>query len=103
MYKKKIWFFKGEQSMLTSILKFLPFVYTFGKGFIDNAKHEHKIRHFDQTKEKINTIEHMITKLEKKISDCRNEIEEVRRQIIVSRAINLIMGILIIFLLIFLR
>ena len=86
-----------------SLLKYLPIVYTCTKGFIDNKKHDYKIRNYDQTKEKINTIEHLLIKLEKKLSECRNEIEDLRRHIMVSRVINIVLAILIIFLVIFMR
>ena len=89
--------------MIYSILKYLPLIFTCFKGFIDNEKHHHKIRNYDQTKEKINTIEHLIIKLEKKLSECRNEIDDLRRHIMVSRVINIIFGILIIFLVIFMN
>ena len=89
--------------MIYSILKYLPIIFTCFKGFVDTKKHDHKIRNYDQTKEKINTIEHLIIKMEKKLSEARNEIEDLRRHIMVSRVINIILGILVIFLIIFMR
>jgi len=89
--------------MKLSFLKYLPLIATLSKSFFENKKHDFKVKTYDKTKEKIETIEHLIVKLEKKLSDCRNEIENLNRQIMFSRTINLILSILIIFLIIFLR
>ena len=89
--------------MIYSLLKYLPIIFTCFKGFVDNKKHHYKIKNYDQTKEKINTIEHLIIKMEKKLSEARNEIEDLRRHIMVSRVINIILFILVIFLVIFMR
>jgi len=85
------------------MINLITLIMTFIRTFMLNAKHDYKIKTFDKTKEKINTIEHMIVKLEKKLGDCRNEIESLRQQIIFSRALNLILSILIIALILFLR
>lgn len=89
--------------MKLSLLKYLPLLATFGKNYIDVKKHDMKVKNFDKTKEKIETIEHLIVKLEKKLNECRNEIDNLNRQIMFSRSINLILSILIIFLIIFMR
>jgi hypothetical protein len=93
---------KGDL-MKFSLLKYIPFVWTFTRGVINNARHEYKIKKFDQTKEKIDTIEHVLIKIEKKLNESRNEIENLRREIMFSRILNLIMGIVIVFLVIFMR
>ena len=89
--------------MFSSFLKFMPYLFSFSKSMVDDAKHKQKIKSFDKTREKIDTIEHLITKLEKKISDCRNEIEDLRRHIIISRIFNFVLAVVIIFLVIFMR
>lgn len=89
--------------MNLSFIKYLPLIATFAKGFMNNAKQDYKVKNFDKTKEKIDTIEHMLVKVEKKIGECRNEIEDLRRQVMFSRTINLVLSILIIFLILFLR
>jgi len=88
--------------MSFAFIKYIPLVATIAKGFI-NTKHDLKVKTFDKTKEKIDTMEYVLIKLEKKINECRNEIEEVRRQLMFSRTINLVLGMLIIGLVIFLR
>ena len=85
------------------LFKLIPLFTTFAKTFIVNAKHGYKIKNFDKTREKIDTIEHLIVKLDKKINDNTNEIENIRQQIMISRLINIILGILIIFLIFYLR
>ena len=82
--------------------KYIPIIAACAKGLL-HLKHDFKVKTFDQTKEKIDTIEHMMIKLEKKINDCRNDIEDLRRQVVFSRLLNLIMGMLIVILVIFLR
>jgi len=86
-----------------SFIKYIPLIASLTKGFINNTKHDIKIKTFDKTKEKIDTMEHLLIKMEKKLGECRNEIEELRRQILFSRVINVILGMLLVFLVIFLR
>ena len=89
--------------MISTIFKYLPLIFGFAKGFVDNAKHEYKIKTYNETKDKIHTIEHLITKLEKKIGETRREIDDLRKQIMLSRLINFTLSALIIFLIIFMK
>ena len=89
--------------MAFTIIKFLPLITTVVKGFISNAKQDYKIRTFDKTREKIDTIEHMMIKHEKKLNEMRNEIEDLRKKIVFAQLMNLILSILIIYLVIFMR
>jgi Fe2+ transport system protein B len=81
--------------------KYLPFIFSFIKSFITNTRHSKKIKNYDKTKEKLETIEHILVKLEKKIGDTRNELESLKREIMLSRLMNLVLFILIIFLFFF--
>ena len=83
-------------------LKLIPLITTLAKTFMMNTKHDYKIKTFDKTKEKINTIEHLIVKLEKKVNETRNEIDDLRQQILFSRLMNLVLFLVVIALLIFL-
>ena len=89
--------------MALSIIKFLPLITTLVKGFISSAKQDYKIKTFDKTREKIDTIEHLMIKLEKKMNDMRNEIEDLRKKVVFAQFMNLVLSILIIFLVIFMR
>jgi hypothetical protein len=89
-----------EHKMLNTILKFVPFAFTIFKTFFLEKKHDYKVKHFNQTREKINTIENMIVKVEKKIRENRVEIEELRKQIILSRIINIMLFVIVILMLI---
>ena len=89
--------------MKMNIVKYLPLFATFLKTIMVTAKHDHKVRSFDKTKAKIDTIEHMLVKLEKKVGECRNEIENLRQQIMFSRVVNMVLLVLIIALILFLR
>ncbi|MCL2062899.1 MAG: hypothetical protein FWG98_00810 [Candidatus Cloacimonetes bacterium] len=82
--------------MKLSFIKYLPILSSLARTFMLNAKHDYKIRTFDKTKEKINTIEHLIVKLDKKIGECRNEIDNLRQQVIFSRNLNIILSVMII-------
>ena len=81
----------------------LILIISFIKGLFTNIRHSQKIKNYDKTKEKLDTIEHIVAKLEKKIADTRNEIENLRQQVMFSRLMNLVLFIIVIFLLIFLR
>ena len=81
--------------MKFGIVKFIPILATLAKTILLSAKHDYKIKTFDKTKEKINTIEHLVVKLDKKVGECRNEIENLRQQILFSRYLNLILLVLI--------
>ena len=89
--------------MKLGMINLITLLMTFVKTFMVHAKHDYKIKTFDKTKEKIDTIEHLIVKLEKKINESRNELEALRQQIMFSRLINLILSILIIALILFLK
>ena len=89
--------------MAYSIIKFLPLITALVKGFISNTKQDYKIKTFDKTREKIDTIEHLMIKLEKKLGECRHEVEELRKKVAFAQLMNLILSILIIFLVIFMR
>ena len=89
--------------MNLSFIKYIPLMATLAKGFISHAKHDYKVKHYDKTKDKIDTIEHLLIKIEKKLNDARNEIEDLRRQVMFSKVINIVMGVLIVTLVIFLR
>ena len=89
--------------MKLGVTNIVSLLLSFVKTILMTARHDYKIKTFDKTKEKINTIEHLIVKLEKKIGECRNEIECLRQQILFSRVLNLILSILIIALILFLR
>jgi len=78
-------------------------IVSFVKGLLTTAKHSQKIKNYDKTKEKLDTIEHMVSKLEKRIADTRNEIESLRQQVMFSRLMNLVLFIVVIFLVIYLR
>jgi len=86
-----------------AFIKYIPLISTLANSFITRTKHDIKIKSFDQTKEKIDTMEHLIIKLDKKVSDCRHEIEDLRKQLICSRVISLVFGVVIVLLIIFLR
>jgi len=88
---------------MLSYLKFLPIISSLARTFMLNAKHDYKIKTFDKTKEKINTIEHMMVKLDKKISETRNEVDNLRQQIAFSNLINIVLFIVVIALILFLR
>ena len=88
---------------MVSFFKYIPILSSLARTFIVNAKHDYKIKTFDKTKEKINTIEHMIVKLDKKLSETRNEVETLRQQIIFSRLMNLILFIVVIGLILFFK
>ena len=87
--------------MNLSFFQYVPFVYSLVKSFINHKKHDYKVENFNKTNEKIDAMEHMLVKIEKKIRENRVEIEELRKQIMVSRVIYLIMGIIIVALVIF--
>ena len=89
--------------MNLSYIKYVPLVVSCAKSLISHTKHDYKVKTYDKTKDKIDTIEHLLIKLEKKISDCRNEIDDLRHQVMVSKVINLILSMLIIALILFLR
>ncbi|MCK9328410.1 MAG: hypothetical protein PHY08_02865 [Candidatus Cloacimonetes bacterium] len=89
--------------MNLSFVKYLPLIAAVSKSFFETKKHDFKVKNYDQTKEKIDTIEHLIVKLETKINECRHEIENLNKQILFSKSINLILSIIIILLIIFLR
>jgi Fe2+ transport system protein B len=86
---------------MKAIERYLPFIFGFIKSFITNTKHNKKIKNYDKTKEKLETIEHMLVKLEKKLGDTRNELENLRKEIMFSRLMNLVLFILVIFLFFF--
>jgi len=86
---------------MNAILQYFPIAFTLFKTFFLNKKHDYKVKTFNKTAEKINTIENMLVKVEKKIGEARADIEELRRQLMFSRVITLIMGMLIIGLVIF--
>ena len=86
-----------------AIWKYIPFAFSVVKTIVAHTKHNYKIKKFDKTREKIDTIEHLIVKLEKKIGECRNEIEELRGQVTFSRTIIIILLIINITLVIFMR
>ena len=86
--------------MTLGLIKYFPILATLARTFFINAKHDYKVKTFDKTKEKINTIEHMIVKLDKKVGECRNEIEYLKQQIMLSRLINIVLAIIIIALMI---
>jgi len=87
--------------MNLSFFQYVPFVYSLVKSFISHKKHDYKVENFNKTNEKIDAMEHMLVKIEKKIRENRIEIEELRKQILFSRVINLILGILIVAIVIF--
>jgi len=86
-----------------AFLKYIPIISTLANSFITKTKHDIKIKAFNQTKEKIDTMEHLMIKIDKKVSDCRHDIEELRKQLICSRVVTLIFGVAIVLLIIFLR
>jgi len=86
---------------MNAFFQYFPFAFTLFKTFFLNKRHDHKVKNFNKTAEKVNTIENMLVKVEKKLRETRTEIEEIRRQILFSRVIMLIMGMLIIGLIIF--
>ena len=87
--------------MNLSFFQYVPFVYSLLKSFVLHKKHDYKVDNFNKTNDKIDAMEHMLVKIEKKIRENRVEIEELRKQVMLSRVINLIMGILIVVLVIF--
>ena len=87
--------------MNLSFFQYVPFIFSIFKTFVMHKKHDYKVEHFNKTNEKIDAMEHMLVKIEKKIRENRIEIEELRKQILFSRVINLILGILIVAIVIF--
>ena len=86
-----------------SLLKYIPLISSIVNGFIIKTKHDIKVKSFDQTKEKIDTMEHLLIKLDKKMNDTRHEIEELRKQVICSRVLNIIFFVCLIVLIIIFR
>jgi len=86
-----------------SLLKYIPLITSIVNGFIIKTKHDIKVKSFDQTKEKIDTMEHLLIKLDKKMNDTRHEIEELRKQVICSRVLNIIFFVCLIVLIVIFR
>ena len=87
--------------MKLSIFQYLPFLFSVFKTFFLQSKHSYRVKNFNKTKEKIDTIEHMLVKVEKRIRETRSDIEELRKQVLFSRVINLILFMILIALVIF--
>jgi hypothetical protein len=88
---------------MQSYFQYIPFVFSLFKTLFLQKKHEYKIKSFNKTREKIDTMEHLMVKQEKKLREMSIEIEDMRKQIMISRLFNLILFIVVIFLVIFLR
>jgi len=86
---------------MKAFFQYFPFAFSLFKTFFLEKKHNYKVKTFNKTAEKINTIENMLVKAEKKINETRADIEELRRQIMFSRVITLVLGMIIIALIIF--
>lgn len=78
--------------MSFSFVKLIPFLTTLVGSWMKNKDHEHRIKKFDNTAEKINTIENLIVRLEKKLKETREDIRDLHHQIIISRIINIVLS-----------
>jgi hypothetical protein len=85
------------------LLQYLPFLFSVIKTFVMHKKHDYKVKTFNKSKEKIDSIENMMVKLEKKIREMRSEMEDLRKQIILSRIVNITLGATIIVLMIIMK
>lgn len=79
-----------------SFLQYLPLVASFAKNWLKNKEHDKQIRDHDQTTEKLSTIENLIVRLEKKLKETDFEIDDLKRQVLLSRTINIILFVLLI-------
>ncbi|MBP7562860.1 MAG: hypothetical protein KA886_03645 [Candidatus Cloacimonetes bacterium] len=81
--------------MNMNLLKLVPVVSTFLSNWMKSKEHDNRIKHHDKTEEKIDVIENLIVRLERKLKDTRTELDELQRQILINRTINLILSIII--------
>lgn len=82
--------------MSFSIVKLIPFLTTVVGSWMKNKDHDNRIKKFDNTAEKINTIENLIVRLEKKLKETREDLRELQHQVILSRIINIVLSCVII-------
>ena len=81
--------------MKIPLTKLIPILTAFLSNWMKNRKHNSEIKNFDKTEEKINIIENLIVRLERKIKESRDEISELKQQIMISRYINIGLGVLV--------
>ncbi len=81
--------------MKLNFLKLVPVASAFLSNWMKNKEHDKSVKHHDKTDEKITVIENLIVRLERKIKETRTELDEIQRQILISRTINIILSIII--------
>ena len=81
---------------MQSFVKYIPFAFSIFKTIFLQRKHDYKVKTFNKTREKIDIIENLLVKFEKKFRETRAEIEELKRQIMISRIINIILFVVVI-------
>ncbi len=82
--------------MKGSLLKFIPILTTFVSHFMKEKEHNSKIKNHNKTEEKITVIENLIVRLERKLKETREEIIDLRHQIMINRIINIILSLVVV-------
>ncbi len=82
--------------MSFSFVKLIPFLTTIVGSWMKNKDHDTRIKKFDNTADKINTIENLIVRLERKLKETREDLSELHKQVLISRTINIVLSSIII-------
>ncbi|HPY97169.1 MAG TPA: hypothetical protein PL063_08140 [Candidatus Cloacimonadota bacterium] len=79
-----------------NLIKYIPLLSAFVKTWLKNKEHDKKIKDFDKTAEKLSVIENLIVRLEKKHKEINIELDNLHKQIMINRIINIALSVIII-------